>query len=152
MPWPVAPSGTLQKLTAPMGPSQLVRAPRPGGLSSPYRRPGVGWPRPRFPKMFKCSRRRYRQKRQGPAGATVTTNLATVATDINDTQTATTRVLILPPQGGLRALSQGGVAWGRKTEPLKSYPREPCAGTLGDTPSVNYCPKAWWGLGRHPRG
>ncbi|XDB48342.1 hypothetical protein AB1E18_001927 [Capra hircus] len=82
-----------------MGPSQLVRAPRPRGLISPYRRPGVGWPRPRFPKMFKCSRRRYRQKRQGPGGTTVTTNLANVATDINDTQTATTRVLILPPQG-----------------------------------------------------
>ncbi|MXQ88254.1 hypothetical protein E5288_WYG017195 [Bos mutus] len=48
--------------------------------------------------MFKCSRRRYRQKRQGPAGTTVTTNLASVATDINDTQTATTRVLILAPQ------------------------------------------------------
>ncbi|XP_070324324.1 PIK3R3 upstream open reading frame protein [Odocoileus virginianus] len=90
-----------------MGPSQLVRAPQSRGLSSPYRRPGVGWPRPRFPKMFKCSRRRYRQKRQGPAGTTVTINLATVATDINDTQTATTRVLILPPQV-LRHLCQPG--------------------------------------------
>ncbi|CAM9339956.1 unnamed protein product [Rangifer tarandus platyrhynchus] len=90
-----------------MGPSQLVRAPRSRGLSSPYRRAGVGWPRPRFPKMFKCSRRRYRQKRQGPAGTTVTINLATVATDINDTQTATTRVLILPLQV-LRHLCQPG--------------------------------------------
>nr|XP_054369201.1 PIK3R3 upstream open reading frame protein [Mirounga angustirostris] len=73
-----------------MGPSQPVRAPRPRGLSSPYRRPGLGWRRPRNPRMFKCSRRRYRQKPQGPAATTAATNPATVATDINNTSTATT--------------------------------------------------------------
>ncbi|TKC36435.1 hypothetical protein EI555_000646 [Monodon monoceros] len=40
--------------------------------------------------MFKCSRRRYRQKSQGPTATTAATNLATMATDINDTHTATT--------------------------------------------------------------
>lgn len=91
--------GTLQKLPVPMGPSQPVRAPRPRGLSSPYRRPRLGWPRPRFPKMFKRSRRTYRQKPQGPAATPAATNPATVATDINNTPTATTSVWILPPQG-----------------------------------------------------
>uniref|UniRef100_A0A8C6F3E4 PIK3R3 upstream open reading frame n=1 Tax=Monodon monoceros TaxID=40151 RepID=A0A8C6F3E4_MONMO len=75
-----------------MGPSQLVCAPWPQGLISPYQRPGMG-PRLRFPRMFKCSRRRYRQKSQGPTATTAATNLATMATDINDTHTATTAVL-----------------------------------------------------------
>ncbi|KAM5161369.1 P3R3URF protein [Callospermophilus lateralis] len=86
-----------------MGPSQLVRAPRPRGLSSPYRRPGMGWPRPRIPSMFKCSRRRYRQKPQGPAA----TNLPTMTTEISNTHTATTSVWILSPQV-LRHLCQPG--------------------------------------------
>ncbi|XP_034507653.1 PIK3R3 upstream open reading frame protein [Ailuropoda melanoleuca] len=90
-----------------MGPSQPVRARRPRGLNSPYRRPGLGWPRPRFPRMFKCSRRRYRQKPQGPAATAAATSPATVATDINNTPTATTRVWILPPQV-LRYLCQPG--------------------------------------------
>ncbi|XP_077608264.1 P3R3URF protein [Crocuta crocuta] len=91
-----------------MGPSQLVRAPRPRGLSSPYRRPGMGWPRPRFPKMFKCSRRRYRQKPRGPTPTTAATNFATMATGINNTHTVTTTsVWILPPQV-LRHLCQPG--------------------------------------------
>ncbi|XP_047645169.1 PIK3R3 upstream open reading frame protein [Phacochoerus africanus] len=81
-----------------MGPAQLIRAPRPRGSPSPYRRPGIGWPRPRFPRMFKCSRRRYRQNPQGPAATTAATHLAPVATDINTGHTATTRVWILPPQ------------------------------------------------------
>ncbi|KFO20883.1 hypothetical protein H920_17676 [Fukomys damarensis] len=54
-----------------MGPSHL-RGPRLRGLSSPYRRSSMGCPRPRFRKMFKCSRRRYQQKLQGPTA----TNLA----------------------------------------------------------------------------
>ncbi|XP_073646477.1 P3R3URF protein [Tursiops truncatus] len=57
--------------------------------------------------MFKCSRRRYRQKSQGPAATTAATNLATMATDINNTHTATTRVWILPLQV-LRHLCQRG--------------------------------------------
>ncbi|XP_057565635.1 PIK3R3 upstream open reading frame protein [Hippopotamus amphibius kiboko] len=90
-----------------MGPPQLVRAPRPRGFNFRYHRPGVGWPRPRFPRMFKCSRRRYRQKRQGPAATTAATNVATMATDTNNTLTATTRVWILPRQV-LRQLCQPG--------------------------------------------
>ncbi|XP_058408282.1 PIK3R3 upstream open reading frame protein [Diceros bicornis minor] len=90
-----------------MGPSHRVRAPRPRGLRSPYRRPGMGWPRPRFPKMFKCSHRRYRQKPQGPAATTAAPNLGTLATGINNTHTATTSVWILPPQV-LRHLCQPG--------------------------------------------
>uniref|UniRef100_A0A8C3WES7 PIK3R3 upstream open reading frame n=1 Tax=Catagonus wagneri TaxID=51154 RepID=A0A8C3WES7_9CETA len=90
-----------------MEPSQLVRALQPRGLISPYRRPGIGWPRPRFPRMFKCSCRRYRQKPQGPAATTAATNLATMATDINTIHTATTRVWIFPPQV-LRQLCQPG--------------------------------------------
>ncbi|CAK6441008.1 unnamed protein product [Pipistrellus nathusii] len=90
-----------------MGPSQLVRAPRPQGLRSPYRRPGMGWPRPRFPKMFKCSRRRYRQKPQSPTATTAATNLATMARDINNTHNVTTNVWILPLQV-LRRLCQPG--------------------------------------------
>ncbi|KAM5264967.1 P3R3URF protein [Hipposideros larvatus] len=82
-----------------MGPSHLLRASRPRGLSSPYRRPGMGWPRPRFPKMFKSSRRRYRQKPQGPTATTAATNLDTMARDINNTDTVTASVWILPPQG-----------------------------------------------------
>ncbi|XP_073936355.1 P3R3URF protein [Castor canadensis] len=77
-----------------MGPSRLVRAPRPRGMNSPYRRPGMGWPRPRFPKMFKRSRRTYRQKPQGPSA----TNLTTIATNISNTHTATTSVWILSPR------------------------------------------------------
>ncbi|XP_036350394.2 PIK3R3 upstream open reading frame protein [Ochotona princeps] len=77
-----------------MGPSQLARAPRPRGLSFPYRRPGMGWPRPRFPRMFKCSRRRYRQKFQSSAA----TGLNPVSTNVSTTHTATTSVWILPPQ------------------------------------------------------
>ncbi|XP_068393631.1 PIK3R3 upstream open reading frame protein [Eschrichtius robustus] len=75
-----------------------IREAWPRGLISPYRRPGIGWPRLRFPRMFKCSHRRYRQKSQGPAATTAATNLATMATDINDTHAATTRVWILAPQ------------------------------------------------------
>ncbi|XP_066125402.1 PIK3R3 upstream open reading frame protein [Saccopteryx bilineata] len=90
-----------------MGPSQLARAPWPQGLRSPRRRPGVGWPRPRFPKMFKCSRRRYRQKAQGPAATTAATNLATMAGDSNSTHTVTTNMWILPLQV-LRRLCQPG--------------------------------------------
>ncbi|XP_074190761.1 P3R3URF protein [Rhinolophus sinicus] len=90
-----------------MGPSQLVRASRPRGLSSPHRRPGIGWPRPRFPRMFKCSRRRYRQKPQGPAAITAATNLDTMARDINNTHTLSTSVWILPPQV-LRRFCQPG--------------------------------------------
>nr|XP_045369494.1 PIK3R3 upstream open reading frame protein [Camelus bactrianus] len=90
-----------------MGPSQLIRAPRPRGLSSSHRRPGIGWPRPRFPRMFKCSRRKYRQKPQGPAATTTATNLATMATGTNRTHTVTTRVWILPSQV-LRHLCQPG--------------------------------------------
>lgn len=96
----------LQKLSVPMGPSQLVRAPRPQGLRSPYRRPGMGWPRPRIPKMFKCSRRRYRQKPQSPTATTAATSLATMARDINNTHHVTTSVWILPLQGQPRAPSQ----------------------------------------------
>ncbi|KAL1777048.1 phosphatidylinositol 3-kinase regulatory subunit gamma isoform X1, partial [Sigmodon hispidus] len=69
-----------------MGPSQLARAPRPPGMSSPYRRPGRGGSRRRCPRMFKCSRRTYRQKPRSPAA----TNLATMATNISDTNTPTT--------------------------------------------------------------
>nr|XP_044626640.1 PIK3R3 upstream open reading frame protein [Equus asinus] len=79
-----------------MGPSHLV--PRPRGLSSPYRRPGMGWPRPRFPRMFKCSHRRYRQKPQGPAATAAATNLGTMAMGINNTRIATTSVWIFAPQ------------------------------------------------------
>ena len=102
-----------------MGPFQLARAPRPRGLRSPYRRPGVGWPRPRFPKMFKCSHRRYRQKLQGPAATTAATNLASVARDINNTHPATTSVWILPLRGELRVLSQD---WGWKNRPPEVSP------------------------------
>ncbi|XP_025276043.1 PIK3R3 upstream open reading frame protein [Canis lupus baileyi] len=90
-----------------MGPSRLVRAPRPRGLSSPYRRPGLGWPRPRFPRMFKRSHRRYRQKPQGPAATTAATNLVTVGTGINNIHTATMSIWIFPPQV-LRHLCQPG--------------------------------------------
>ncbi|XP_036089323.1 PIK3R3 upstream open reading frame protein [Rousettus aegyptiacus] len=83
-----------------MGPSQLIRAPRPRGLISPYHRPGVGWPRPRFPRMFKCSRRRYRQKIRGPAATTTATTAATtgatMARDSNSSHTVTIVVWILP--------------------------------------------------------
>lgn len=82
------------ELSAVMGPSQLVRAPRPRGMSSPYRRPGMGGPRRRCPKMFKCSRRTYRQKPRGPTA----TDPSSVATNISDTDT-TTSVWILSPQG-----------------------------------------------------
>ncbi|XP_060061987.1 PIK3R3 upstream open reading frame protein [Erinaceus europaeus] len=88
-----------------MGPSQLVRAPRSRGFNSPSRRPGVGWPRPRFPKMFKCSHRRYRQNSQRSAATTATTNVTTTAN--NNNNTTTTRVWILPPQV-LRQLCQPG--------------------------------------------
>ncbi|XP_035881911.1 PIK3R3 upstream open reading frame protein [Phyllostomus discolor] len=98
LPWPAASLGMVQ-FSVPMGPFQLARAPRPRGLRSPNRRPGVGWPRPRFPKMFKCSHRRYRQKLQGPAATTAATNLATMARDINDTHPVSTSVWILPLQG-----------------------------------------------------
>ncbi|XP_075854032.1 P3R3URF protein [Microcebus murinus] len=90
-----------------MGPSSLVRAPRPRGMSSSHHRPGMGWPRPRFPRMFKRSRRRYPRKPQGPTATSAATNLATMATDINNTRTATTRVWIFPPQV-LRQLCQPG--------------------------------------------
>ncbi|KAJ8779562.1 hypothetical protein J1605_012446 [Eschrichtius robustus] len=62
--------------------------------------------------MFKCSHRRYRQKSQGPAATTAATNLATMATDINDTHAATTRVWILAPQASqrLRALTEDVLA------------------------------------------
>ncbi|XP_026915105.2 PIK3R3 upstream open reading frame protein [Acinonyx jubatus] len=91
-----------------MGPSQLARAPRPRGLRFRYRRPGMGWPRPRFPRMFKCSRRRYRQKPQGRTPTTAATNFATLAPDINNTHTVTTTsVWILPPPV-LRHLCQPG--------------------------------------------
>uniref|UniRef100_A0A8C9DM19 PIK3R3 upstream open reading frame n=1 Tax=Prolemur simus TaxID=1328070 RepID=A0A8C9DM19_PROSS len=90
-----------------MGPSSLVRAPRPRGMSSPHRRPGMGWPRPRFPRMFKRSRRRYQLKPQGPTATSAATNLATMVTDINNTHTATTRVWIFPSQV-LRQLCQPG--------------------------------------------
>ncbi|XP_026633984.1 uncharacterized LOC110117498 homolog [Microtus ochrogaster] len=82
-----------------MGSSQLVRAPRPRGMSSPYRRPGMGGSRRKCSRMFKYSRRTYRQKPRGPA----TTNLATMPTNINDT----TSVWILSPQV-LRHLCQPG--------------------------------------------
>ncbi|XP_021055396.1 PIK3R3 upstream open reading frame protein [Mus pahari] len=85
-----------------MGPSQPVRAPRPPGLSSPYRRPGMGGPRRRCLSMFKCSRRTYRQKPRGPTA----TSPASVATNISDTDT-TTSVLILSPRV-LRYLCQPG--------------------------------------------
>ncbi|XP_077005925.1 P3R3URF protein [Tamandua tetradactyla] len=91
-----------------MGPSRLVRAPRPRGLSSPYRRRGTSRPGTKFPKMFKCSRRRYRQKPQSPATTTATTNLATRTADVNtNSDTATTSVWVLPPQV-LRHLCQPG--------------------------------------------
>ncbi|KAM7324494.1 hypothetical protein ACRRTK_016799 [Alexandromys fortis] len=87
-----------------MGPSQLVRAPRPRGMSSPYRRPGMGGSRRKCSRMFKYSRRTYRQKPRGPA----TTHLATMATNINDTNNAaSTSVWILSPQV-LRHLCQPG--------------------------------------------
>ncbi|XP_062961278.1 PIK3R3 upstream open reading frame protein [Cynocephalus volans] len=81
-----------------MGPSQFVHALRHRGMRSPYRRPGMGWPRPRFPRMFKCSSRRYRQKPQGPAATSAATSLATQVMNINNNHTATTSVWILPPQ------------------------------------------------------
>ncbi|XP_059110745.1 PIK3R3 upstream open reading frame protein [Peromyscus eremicus] len=86
-----------------MGPPQLVRAPRPRGMSSPYPRPGIGGPRSRCPRMFKCSRRTYRQKPRAPA----VTNLATMTTNISDTNNTTTSVWILSPQV-LRHLCQPG--------------------------------------------
>ncbi|XP_037356979.1 PIK3R3 upstream open reading frame protein [Talpa occidentalis] len=88
-----------------MGPSQLVRPPRHRGISSPYRRPGMHWPRPRFPRMYKCSRRRYQQRPLGQAATITATNLTTMTTDIN-TRT-TTSMWILPPQV-LRYLCQPG--------------------------------------------
>ncbi|XP_055474462.1 PIK3R3 upstream open reading frame protein [Psammomys obesus] len=94
---------TTLKLFAVMGPSQLVRAPRPPGMSSPYQRPSMGGTRRRSSKMFKCSRRTYRQKPRGPAA----TNLSTVAANIGDTHTNTTSVWILSPQV-LRHLCQPG--------------------------------------------
>lgn len=96
-------SRTPQKLFAAMGPPQLVRAPRPRGMSSPYPRPGTGGPRSRCLRMFKCSRRTYRQKPRAPAA----TNLATVTTNISDTNNTTTSVWILSPQG-----QWGSVGWG----------------------------------------
>ncbi|XP_075803096.1 P3R3URF protein [Microtus pennsylvanicus] len=84
-----------------MGPSQLVRAPRPRGMSSPYRRPGMGGSRRKCSRMFKYSRRTYRQKPRGPGPAT--TNLATMATN----SSTTTSVWILSPQV-LRHLCQPG--------------------------------------------
>ncbi|XP_054994561.1 PIK3R3 upstream open reading frame protein [Sorex araneus] len=86
---------TPQKLPLSMGPSQLLRAPRPGGLSSTRR--GLGWPRPRFPKMFKCSRRRYRQKAQGPMDTSPASNLAARAREINSS--LLTSMWLFPPQG-----------------------------------------------------
>ncbi|XP_029417159.1 PIK3R3 upstream open reading frame protein [Nannospalax galili] len=86
-----------------MGPSQLVRAPRPRGMSSPYRRPGMGGPQRRCPRMFKRSRRTYQQKLRSP----FTTSLGTIATNISDTNTTTTSVWILSPQV-LRRLCQPG--------------------------------------------
>ncbi|KAL0604515.1 hypothetical protein AAY473_026513 [Plecturocebus cupreus] len=91
-----------------MGPSRLVHGPRPQGMRSPYRRPGMGWPRPRFPRMFKCSRRRYQQSLRGRTATSAATNLATMAMGINNTHTATTRVWIFPPQA-LRRLCQPGI-------------------------------------------
>ncbi|XP_025227043.1 uncharacterized LOC110117498 homolog [Theropithecus gelada] len=91
-----------------MGPSRLVRGPRPQGMRSPYRRPGMGWPRPRFPRMFKCSRRRYQQGVQGRTASRAATNPATMATGINNTHTDTTIVWIFPPQV-LRQLRQPGI-------------------------------------------
>ncbi|XP_053431530.1 PIK3R3 upstream open reading frame protein [Nycticebus coucang] len=85
-----------------MGPSLLVRGPRSWGMNSPYRRPGISWPRPRFPRMFKSSRRRYWQKPQGPTGISAANNRATMTTNINNTHAATTRVWILPPRGSQR--------------------------------------------------
>nr|XP_045005896.1 PIK3R3 upstream open reading frame protein [Jaculus jaculus] len=84
-----------------MGPSQLVRAPRPRGMSSPYHRPGMGLSRRRVTRMFKCSRRTYRQKPRGPAATTVATNNSNTPTD------TTTSVWILSPQV-LRHLCQPG--------------------------------------------
>ncbi|PNJ21672.1 T0148502 isoform 1 [Pongo abelii] len=81
-----------------MGPSQLVRGPRPQGMRSPYRRPGMGWPRPRFPRMFKCSRRRYQQGLRGRTASSAAINPATRAMGINNTHTDTTIVWIFPPQ------------------------------------------------------
>ncbi|KAK2504176.1 hypothetical protein MC885_007145 [Smutsia gigantea] len=49
----------------------------------------MGWPRPRFPRMFKRSHRRYRQKRQGPAAMDAATDLATLTRGIS-THTTTT--------------------------------------------------------------
>ncbi|XP_051027899.1 PIK3R3 upstream open reading frame protein [Acomys russatus] len=77
-----------------MGPSQLVRAPRPRGMSSPYRRPGMGGSRRRSTRMFKYSRRTYRQKPRGPTA----TNLNTRSTNSNDTNATATRVWIFSPQ------------------------------------------------------
>ncbi|XP_037683266.1 PIK3R3 upstream open reading frame protein [Choloepus didactylus] len=91
-----------------MGPSRLIRAPRPRGLISPYRRRGRGQRRTKIPRMFKCSHRRYRQKPQGPAATMAASNLATMAADSNtNMDTATTSVWILPPQV-LRHLCQPG--------------------------------------------
>ncbi|XP_033082481.1 PIK3R3 upstream open reading frame protein [Trachypithecus francoisi] len=91
-----------------MGPSRLVRGPRPQGMRSPHCRPGMGWPRPRFPRMFKCSRRRYQQGVQGRTASRAATNPATMATGINNTHTDTTIVWIFPPQV-LRHLRQPGI-------------------------------------------
>ncbi|XP_048207177.1 PIK3R3 upstream open reading frame protein [Perognathus longimembris pacificus] len=86
-----------------MGPSRLLRAPRPRGMSSPYPRPGMGCPRPRVPKMFKRSYRTYHKKPQAPA----TTRRATMTTNIRNTRTASTSVWILSPRV-LRHLCQPG--------------------------------------------
>ncbi|XP_064137976.1 PIK3R3 upstream open reading frame protein [Loxodonta africana] len=83
-----------------MGPSHLVRSSRPRGLCSPYHRPGMGRHRPRSPRMFKCSHRRYRQSPQNLATTIAATSLATMAADINsNTHTATASMWIFPPQG-----------------------------------------------------
>lgn len=63
----------------------------------------MGGSRRKCSRMFKYSRRTYRQKPRGPA----TTNLATMTTNINDTNTTTTSVWILSPQGWW-----GSLGWG----------------------------------------
>ncbi|XP_027622395.1 uncharacterized LOC110117498 homolog [Tupaia chinensis] len=78
-----------------MGPSRLLKAPRPRGMNFPCRRPGMGWPQPPFPKMFKCSRRRYQRKPQGPPATIAATTLAAMSADIN-TYTAAPSMWILP--------------------------------------------------------
>lgn len=79
---------TPQKLSPSMGPAQLVRARRPRGLNSTRR--GLGWPRPRFPKMFKCSHRRYSQKSQSPRDTRPAINRSTMDRAINNAIPSTT--------------------------------------------------------------